>query len=42
MKERIKLIPIEYDESFIKKEYLPKLKILTDCRGTVNITICSM
>ena len=30
-KERIKLIPIEYDESFIKKEYLPKLKILTDC-----------
>lgn len=32
-KERIKLIPIEYDESFIKKEYLPKLKILTDYLG---------
>ncbi len=28
-KARVKLIPIEYDEEFIKNEYLPKLKILT-------------
>lgn len=30
-KERIQLIPIEYDEKFIQEEYLPRLKILTDC-----------
>ena len=30
-KERIQLIPIEYDEDFIKKEYLPKLQVLTVC-----------
>ena len=30
-KVRLKLIPIEYDEKFIKNEYLPKLEILTKC-----------
>ena len=28
---RVKLIPVEYDEDFIKKEYLPNLEILTEC-----------
>ena len=30
-KERLQLIPIEYDEKFIEKEYKPKLEILTTC-----------
>ena len=30
-KEQIELIPIEYNEKFIQEEYLPKLKILSDC-----------
>ena len=30
-KKRLQLIPVEYDESFIKNEYIPKLKILSDC-----------
>lgn len=30
-KERLQLIPIEYDQDFINKEYLPKLDILTQC-----------
>lgn len=30
-KQRLKLIPVEYDENFINKEYLPNLKILTQC-----------
>ena len=30
-KNRIKMLEIEYDESFIKNEYLPKLEILTKC-----------
>lgn len=30
-KQRIKLIPVEYDRDFINKEYLPKLNILTQC-----------
>ena len=30
-KDRLQLIEIEYDENFIKNEYLPKLKILTEC-----------
>lgn len=30
-KNRIELIQIEYDKDFIENEYLPKLKILTDC-----------
>ncbi len=30
-KERIQKIKIEYDEKFIKDEYLPKLDYLTDC-----------
>lgn len=30
-KERIKLIPINYDEDFILKDYIPKLAIITDC-----------
>lgn len=30
-RERIQLIPIEYDPEFIEKEYLPKLNILTTC-----------
>lgn len=30
-KNRLQLIPIEYDEEFIKKEYIPKLEILTKC-----------
>lgn len=30
-KERIKKIKVEYDEDFINKEYLPKLKILEKC-----------
>lgn len=30
-KARVKFIPIEYDENFINNEYLPKLKILTQC-----------
>lgn len=29
--KRIKLIPIEYDENFITKEYLPKFDILSNC-----------
>jgi hypothetical protein len=29
--ERIQLIPVEYDENFIKDEYVPKLKILSKC-----------
>lgn len=30
-KDRLQLIPIEYDQKFIDEEYLPKLKILTQC-----------
>ena len=30
-KDRIKLLQVEYDENFIKDEYLPKLEILTNC-----------
>jgi hypothetical protein len=30
-KKRIQLIPVEYDEKFITKEYLPNLEILTRC-----------
>lgn len=30
-KEKIKMIKVDYDENFIKKEYLPKLEILTKC-----------
>lgn len=30
-KDRLQLIPIEYDENFINTEYLPKLDILTQC-----------
>lgn len=30
-KERIELLQVEYDENFIKDEYLPKLEILTNC-----------
>ena len=30
-KSRLEMIPIEYDENFIKKEYIPKLNILTNC-----------
>lgn len=30
-KERLRLIPIEYDEKFINEEYLPKLKFLSEC-----------
>ena len=30
-KKRLQLIEIKYDEEFINKEYLPKLKILTAC-----------
>jgi len=30
-KDRIQLIEIEYDEKFIREEYLPKLEILTKC-----------
>ena len=30
-KNRLQLIEIEYDENFIKNEYLPKLEILTEC-----------
>lgn len=30
-KNRIKMLEIKYDESFIKNEYLPKLEILTKC-----------
>ena len=30
-KERLELIPIEYDKNFINQEYLPKLDILTEC-----------
>lgn len=30
-KERLKLIKVDYDERFIQKEYLPKLKVLTEC-----------
>ena len=30
-KNRLKLLPIEYDKEFIEKEYIPKLEILTKC-----------
>lgn len=30
-KQRLQLIPIEYDEDFIENEYLPKLKVLVEC-----------
>lgn len=30
-KNRIKTTEVEYDEAFIKDEYLPKLKILSEC-----------
>lgn len=30
-KERLQMLPIEYDEKFINEEYLPKLKYLTEC-----------
>ena len=30
-KDKIKLLKIDYDESFIKDDYLPKLEILTKC-----------
>lgn len=30
-KNRLELIPVEYDKKFINKEYLPRLEILTKC-----------
>mgnify|MGYP003287970775 CR=1 FL=1 len=30
-KSRLQLIKVDYDSKFIQEEYLPKLKILTDC-----------
>lgn len=30
-KNRLEMIPVEYDEKFIKEEYIPKLEILTNC-----------
>lgn len=30
-KDRIQLIEVEYDEKFIKEEYLPRLEILKEC-----------
>lgn len=30
-KSRLQLIKVDYDRKFIQEEYLPKLKILTDC-----------
>lgn len=39
-KERKKLIPIEYDEDFILKEYIPNLYILTDCIKKGVFPIC--
>lgn len=30
-KNRLQLIKVDYDSKFIQEEYLPKLKILTDC-----------
>ena len=30
-KQRLQLIPVEYDDNFIKYEYLPCLTILTEC-----------
>ena len=30
-KNRLQLIPIEYDDEFIKNEYIPKLQILSEC-----------
>lgn len=30
-KQRLQLIPIEYDEEFIENEYLPRLKVLVEC-----------
>ena len=30
-KEKIQMIKVDYDEDFIKNEYLPKLEILTNC-----------
>ena len=30
-KKRIQMIKVNYDEKFIKKEYLPKLELLTKC-----------
>lgn len=30
-KQRLQLIPIEYDEVFIENEYLPRLKVLVEC-----------
>lgn len=30
-KTRIQKIKVDYDEEFIQREYLPKLKVLTDC-----------
>lgn len=30
-KDRLKIIPIEYDENFIQSEYIPKLNILSEC-----------
>lgn len=30
-KERLQLIPVEYDEKFINEEYLPRLNYLTEC-----------
>ena len=30
-KNRLKLINVDYDKKFIENEYLPKLKVLTEC-----------
>lgn len=30
-KEKIQMIKVDYDEDFIKNEYLPKLEVLTNC-----------
>ena len=30
-KNRLKMLPVEYDENFITEEYLPKLNYLTEC-----------
>lgn len=42
-KERIKLLQVEYDESFINQEYLPKLKILAESlkKGVFPNEFCS-
>lgn len=41
-KDKLELIPINYDPLFIAKEYIPKLSVLTDCMEKGVYPICNL